>query len=197
MEITAGVFGTIKREKEETMNFLLHEYEIRNDNLLEKVELAHPVHRGIRIYLQLRGHPLPYGKILAAMKEVHESLLTSNIQPRLICPGCLGQEDGQEGFYNMSPQLSLDGDPRTMRCFKAGHQFPSELVDAFTKTVMVKPYSCAKGSRPLHFIVFTPNWHSLRSLWLVEEPQEGLEAKGHGRELRMTWRSWVISSKIS
>ena len=137
LEITAGVFGAFGLSKEKDTIFLVHEYEIVDDDLLELKELAHPVHRGIRTYLQHKAPfqaTLPYtGKLIEVMKKVHECFLMDTLpSPRLICPTCLSQVERKEGFYDMDSHLALVSDLQIAACSTNQHELPRSVRGAFS-----------------------------------------------------------------
>ena len=92
--------------------------------------LAHPVHRGIRIYLQQKGD------VFEVMKKVHESFspCLKDALPRLICPTCLSKVKRNEGSYDMDSHLALVSDLQTAACSTSQHKLPKSVMDAFSQS---------------------------------------------------------------
>ena len=149
MEFTAGVSGRVSSNGKQ-FNFLLHEFEITHD-LLDEDEVdneveaeeppkkrmrfsrAHPVHRGVRIYLQQRDSETPTEQVLQFMKHVDMffSKDLTDVDRRLICPTCLSdgnQSTSEEGFYNMDQQLVPEDDLNAALCSTMGHILPQSFT---------------------------------------------------------------------
>ena len=133
-KITAGVFGVWGLSEERDIIFLLHEYETVDDNMQKLKSLAHPVHRGIRIFLQQMGSDRVTSKVSDAMKSIHENFADTlgSTLPKLICPTCLYQGK-REGFYLMDQNLVI-GDIHTATCSTTGHDLPKNMKEVLSGT---------------------------------------------------------------
>ena len=138
MAITAGVSGTVRKyssHEEGQLDFLLHEFETRVDQLHKGTsQRAHPVHKGIRIYLQQKERNT-LTKVLQFMEQIHEDfskLLTScEAHVSLVCPICLAESAHQttndEGYFEMGAKLDL----KTVKCSTSKHELTKSLSGIF------------------------------------------------------------------
>ena len=151
MEITAGVSGSVttysSQEEEQQLYFLLHEFETRVDPLHKKGGIshhAHPVHKGIRIYLQQKERNAVTETVLQFMGQIHKdfaSVLT-DVYVRLVCPTCLEEETTiDEGYLEVGDELDL----RSVKCSTSKHDLPEYFKEIFIpgdKSIPQGNYQC-------------------------------------------------------
>ena len=161
LPVTAGMFGVLRQSTEKkVIHFLIHEYEKVHDQLAregKKEKLAHPVHRGIRIFLQQEDGSSPlknflrrlqcnseadFQKLYEIMKEFHvdfsadmepkdASPKPTVTLPRLICPTCLQSGNECEGFFRLNSHLAIESD--FPMCSTSHHDLPKGIRNMFSE----------------------------------------------------------------
>ena len=132
MDITAGVQGQLiaPGQEEKCINFLLHEFKISVDPLESLSHCAHPVHKGVRMYVWQNDSAIPTTQVFQLLKQVDQTFSKHfrEVDRRLICPSCL-QDDckitSSEGYFNIDEHLLLVD---TTCSRGSAHQLPCDFL---------------------------------------------------------------------